>query len=456
MIEMICGGCGQRAPESSPFSCPNQGSDDIDHVLAHRDSADTHRIDDDPNPFVRFRSLFSYYDAGRRHGMSDAELVALARELDARIEAVDGTGFRETPVLSAPNLGAAPFEPFSVFVKDETHNVSGSHKARHLMGVALYLEVAERVGLRTRGSDLAISSCGNAALGAAVVARAADRSLRVFVPTWAEPRVVDRLIALGAVVEPCERTDAVVGDPCTLRMREAVRAGAIPFSCQGSDNGLAIEGGLSLGLELALQVARIPMEGSGVLDRLFVQVGGGALLSSTVQAFREARRLGLIETVPKIFAVQAIGAAPLARAYTRLIDHLGHEDPVSADAVLHGEPLASEVVDRTMSWAVAHRSQIMWPWDDPRSVAHGILDDETYDWAWIVRGLLESGGRPVTVSEEALVEANQLGRSATNIRACATGTSGLAGMITLARRHEIRPYENVAVLFTGIDRQEAP
>ena len=31
-----------------------------------------------------------------------------------------------------------------VRVKDETGNVSGSHKARHLMGILIYLEVLER------------------------------------------------------------------------------------------------------------------------------------------------------------------------------------------------------------------------------------------------------------------------------------------------------------------------
>ena len=34
-----------------------------------------------------------------------------------------------------------------------------------------------------------ISSCGNAAIGAAVVARAARRRLRVFIPTWADETI---------------------------------------------------------------------------------------------------------------------------------------------------------------------------------------------------------------------------------------------------------------------------
>ena len=61
-----------------------------------------------------------------------------------------------------------------MWVKDETGNVSGSHKGRHLMGVLIQLAVIERLGLARPGRrrDLAIASCGNAALAAAVVAGA--------------------------------------------------------------------------------------------------------------------------------------------------------------------------------------------------------------------------------------------------------------------------------------------
>ena len=85
-------------------------------------------------------------------------------------------------------------------MKDETGNVSGSHKARHLMGIMSTSRSLERAGLVTREHRraLAIASCGNAALAAAVVARAAGRPLDVFVPPDAHPGVLDRLVALGA------------------------------------------------------------------------------------------------------------------------------------------------------------------------------------------------------------------------------------------------------------------
>jgi len=41
------------------------------------------------------------------------------------------------------------------------------------------------------------------------------------------------------------------GDPCFLAFRRAVAAGALPFGVQGTENGLAIEGGRTLGFEMA-------------------------------------------------------------------------------------------------------------------------------------------------------------------------------------------------------------
>jgi hypothetical protein len=88
-----------------------------------------------------------------------------------------------------------------MWVKDETHNVAGSHKARHLMGLLLYLAVVEggpgSAAAPGAQAPLAIASCGNAALGAAVLARAASRALQVYVPPDAEHAVLDRLAALA-------------------------------------------------------------------------------------------------------------------------------------------------------------------------------------------------------------------------------------------------------------------
>jgi threonine synthase len=466
---LVCAGCGTRVPpeDPSPFRCPAaRDGDDTDHVLQRVPSPGVTGFPsgDDPNPFVRYRELFHSYQVGRARGLSDEEYVSIVRTLDDRVAAVDGRGFHVTPFVEEPALSRrAGFEsPGGIRVKDETGGVAGSHKGRHLMGLLLWFEVTERVGLVPGGgSRLAIASCGNAALAAAVLARAAERPLEVFVPTWADRTIVKRLEELGADVTECPRDEGVAGDPAYHRLRRAVESGAIPFTCQGVDNGLTIEGGLTIGYEIADALRR----SGGELDRIVVQVGGGALASGLIQGLQEAEASGVIDGMPSIDTVQTEGAAPLARAYglvvRRVIDRLEAETGKTPESArpedvavfvrqLGGEPsFAAE-----LSEVARHRSAFMWPWEqEPRSVADGIIDDETYDWLAVVRGMLATGGLPYVASEELLREANELAHGSTDIDADHTGTAGLAGLLAARRGGAGRSTDREAVLFTGARRR---
>ena len=427
---LVCAGCGWAAPPPEelryPFRCPRAGRGDTDHVVTRK--LDSFRVEflrgDDPNPFIRHRELLHSWHLARRRGQSDEAYIELVRELDAAIARVDGHGFRTTPFGPAKALGE--HLGLDVWVKDETGNVSGSHKARHLMGIMLYLQVIER----REKPPLAIASCGNAALAAAVIARAAGRALRVFVPTDASPAVLERLQALGAEIATCPRQPEVRGDPCVQRFHEAVAADALPFCCQGNENGLTIEGGETLAYEMISQL------GTTSLDHVVIQVGGGALASAVIQAFRLAHRAGWVTQLPRFHTVQTQGAAPLKRAWDLVQEQLRTVGELDA-----------------LERARQHRSEFMWPWEEtPRSVAHGILDDETYDWLAIVKGMLASKGVPVVVDEDTLKEANALAHQTTGIAVDHTGSAGLAGLLQLRRNGAIKAGERVAVIFSGVQR----
>jgi threonine synthase len=462
---MVCAGCGAvlAGDDPHPFRCPNAArGDDVDHVVARVLDAVgrswTELIDDDANPFVRYRRLFHSWHLAVRGGMADEDYVDLVRTLDKEVAGVDGTGFEVTPLERADVLSARlAFDAGGgVWVKDETGNVSGSHKARHMMGLLIHLAVVERLGLHRSGDhhDLAIASCGNAALAAAVIARAGGRPLQVFVPTWGDAGVIARLGELGAIVNVIPRKEGAAGDPTYLAMQDAIGDGALPFTCQGNENGLVIEGGMTLAYELASQLA----EQGVMLDRLVVQVGGGALASAVIQGLREAVDLGAIKRLPRIHTVQTQGGYPLKRAYDRLagrvsealrIPEASEQDRANAIA----ERFHSPAVQGELRYAASHRSEFMWPWEQqPKSIAHGILDDETYDWLAVVNGLLETGGFPITADEQALMQANDLARSATGIDVDHTGSSGLAGLAALRAEGMVRGDEKAAVLFTGVRR----
>lgn len=440
-VRFVCSGCGAEVDpgEALPFRCPAaEDGDNIDHVLVRRlDGVDAgFPAPADPtgnNPFVRYRRMLIAYHLARSGGLSDDDFTALVADLDEAVRRVDGTGFRATPFRPAPGLPAPAAS--EIWVKDETANVAGSHKARHLMGVMLYLAVLERAGLPLgrglRDRRLAIASCGNAALAAAVVAHAADWPIDVFIPPDAEPAVIRRLKDLGAECHVCHRTGESAGDPCYLAFRQAVAAGSLPFGVQGNEVGLAIEGGQTLGWEMAEALA----QAGAALDLVVVQVGGGALASACFRGLAEAHAAGVIGRLPRIYTVQTTGAYPLKQAFVRF---MGERDAGDlAGSLIH---------------AARNRNDYMKPWPtEPKSVAHGILDDETYDWLALVEAMAATGGDALVVGEDRLEEANRVAREAMGIRVSHTGSAGLAGLMDLIAGGAFEG-ANAAVLFTGADR----
>ncbi len=477
-----CAGCGlEVAPEvGPPFRCPAapppasasapapaaNPRDDIDHLLAIALDLKDDRfpVAGDDQPFLRYRRLQHSWRLARRRGVSDAEYVDRVSDLDHRVARVWGHGMRPARWHT---LASPPGAARRRFALDETGAVAGSHKARHLFGIAIYLELAADLGLSAPSSasppPLAIASCGNAALAAAVVARALDRALDVYVPPWAEPGLLGELRQLGARVVLCPREpDAPPGDPCERAFAAAVAGGAVPFACQGPHAGLTIDGGKTLGFELAARLTS-----SAAHDapwRLAIQVGGGALASAVMQGLAIARQLGALAHLPRLHLVQTSGGHPLERAWRRVAGHAldllraepaprspnnrDHRDNSAktddvgrinrrARALAHQlaahtaiDAVAAEAaIAAAMNHARRHRGQYMWPWQPaPTSVASGILDDETYDWAALVGATLGTGGWPIVVPDATIVAATEDVVAELGIAASATGAAGVAGL----------------------------
>ena len=239
----VCHGCGATVDSARelPFACPNAGgdNDDIDHILVAADGGGGGIDKAQTDPFLRYRALLSPYHVCRSAGLMDDAWSEIVGALEDRLTAIDERAFRVTPMEPQPALANALGMNGSLWVKDETGNVAGSHKGRHLMGVMLYLRILEAgklpaaSGLRAR--PLAIASCGNAALAAAVIARTAEWPLDVYIPRDANPTVVKRLEALGAAITVCERRSGETADPCVRSFRQAVSR---PFE---SSSRVAIE-----------------------------------------------------------------------------------------------------------------------------------------------------------------------------------------------------------------------
>jgi threonine synthase len=397
IIGLRCPVCGTTVDVATPLAwkCPRATTHDPHHVLHLLEAGGAPDLLASDNPFVRFGPRLAWWQFARANGMTAAACEALTYEVAG--------DFAVTPLVHSPHL--SDLVGGAVWAKVETGNVGGSHKARHLVSILLHLRAAELLGLLPVRPSLAIASCGNAAIAAATLAASAHWPIEVFVPTWMNDAVGDTLAQLGARVTTCERPAVgPAGDPTLRRFREAVNAGAIPFSVQGPENAYCLDGGRTIGWELAEQLHDDHVAPAAI----YAQVGGGAFAACLSQ--------GLDHGVPLV-AVQAEGAAPLHAALQR------------ANATEHPE----------RKWA-----DIMRPWPNPHSMADGILDDETYDWIAVRDAITSSGGRSLVVPESAIERAFEASVAA-GFDVSATGAAGLAGALTEAA-HGVGPSPLVVVM----------
>lgn len=422
IVRFRCHGCGTMVDPAItlPFRCPQTRKkvDDIDHVLSIVGPNILFTAEDEPNPFVRYRKLLSVYQLSRVIGLSDTAWIEIAENLNESVKKLCDRTLSVTPMVEASNLAAALSFKDIIWVKNETVGVGGSHKARHLALVILYLKVLEITNSALWETiyppRLAIASCGNAAIAACLLARAVDWPLDVFVPDKIEPPIFKILKEFGANVILCPLTPDDPSDPCVRRLRAAVHRGSIPFTVQGSENGLAIEGAVTLAFEMAEVFQR-----NNLWPRtIFIQSGGGALTSALAQGF--LRVSGSVSfQMPRIVAVQADSCAPLVRAWKRL----------GNASVYH---------------AALNRSAFMWPWKAASaSVAGGLLDVESYDWCVILDFMQRFHGFPISVTENLLVEAHQMATNFTDISPSATGAAGLAGAMLVPE------HGPTAIIFSG-------
>ena len=421
---LTCSVCGSHVDIATPLSwkCPNASETDRKHILRFEVPLEAFRPTDDVNPFLAYRSYLAVDAFGAAVGLSDAMRESIIRELDDAVKAIDGVGFTRTPMLRADALSDALgfTTDGGIWIKDETHNVGGSHKARHLFTELVHLVMAERAGVAPWKSEaerpiLAIASCGNAAIAASTLAAAVKWPIAVHVPTGASLSVIAKLQTLNADIRVCPRLASdPAGDPCVFRFREAVARGAIPFGVQGTENAWCLDGGRTLGWELLKEIGHR-------VDRVFIQVGGGAFASCVASSMHN------VGTHPKLHAVQTEGCAPLARAWNHALASGGTRDAGKR-------------------WA-----ECMWAWEsEPHSLADGILDDETYDWIGILDGMSDTDGSPIVASEDNVVRAHRMASEFTNISVSPTGSAGLSGVLQI--RNDVADDERIVVVFSGVAR----
>lgn len=166
------------------------------------------------------------------------------------------------------------------------------------------------------------------------------------------------------------------------------------------------EGAKTYGFEIVEQLGwRYPRH-------VVAPVAGGTLLPRILRGFRELREVGLADgDIPRMYAAQAAGCAPVVRA---LEAGLEHPDPVKPDTIA-------------------------------KSIAIG----NPADGYQVLQGIRATGGGGAAVSDPQIVDAIRLLAETEGIFTEPAGGTTLAGAIELVRRGVIPRDESVVVCVTG-------
>jgi threonine synthase len=194
-----------------------------------------------------------------------------------------------------------------LYIKEEGANPTGTFKAR---GLGLAVTMAKHYGLQ----HLAVPSAGNAAGALAAYAAAADISAHIFMPqdvpfaNYVEGIVYGADVTMvDGLISDCAR---MLGENIKAQRDANIPANQVWFDISTLKEPFRVEGKKTMGYELVEQL------GWTYPDAVFYPTGGGVGLIGMWKAFDEMEQLGWVSgRRPKMYALQASGCAPIAKAY---------------------------------------------------------------------------------------------------------------------------------------------
>jgi threonine synthase len=284
-----------------------------------------------------------------------------------------------------------------LWIKDESRNPTASFKDR---ASAIIIARAREIG-----ADIVVTaSTGNAGAALAGMAAAIGQKAVIFAPRNAPPAKIAQLLIYGATVY---LVDGSYDDAFDLTIQASNEFG---WYCRNTGyNPFTAEGKKTAALEIWEWMANLQPKLRTPLN-VFVSVGDGNIISGLHKGFIDLNKLGWMESMPRIFGVQAEGSAAIANAY-----HTGTEKIVPVVA---------------------------------NTLADSISVDLPRDGVRAIRAARDTGGGYITVTdEEILLAIAELGK--VGIFAEPAGAASYAGLIKAVIARLINPDDPVLVINTG-------
>jgi len=285
----------------------------------------------------------------------------------------------------------------SLFLKLEGSNPTGSFKDR---GMTVAISFGKLIGVK----KAVCASTGNTAASMSAYARRSGMEPFVVIP---KGRVaggkVSQLALYGArVLEVKGSFDDAIEKVLSIIEKDG------SSYLLNSVNPWRIEGQKTVAFEI--------FEEYGVPDWIAVPVGNGGNIYSIWKGMKELKMLGMIEKLPRLLAIQAEGASPIA------------------DAIESGE--FREV-------------------EEPRTLASAISIGRPVHWERAISAVRESGGSSVKVSDAEILNSQVLLARKEGVGVESASAAALAGLIKAVENKIVERGETAVLIGTGSALKEA-
>lgn len=199
---------------------------------------------------------------------------------------------------------------------------TGSFKDR---GTSVLVSALVEMGIKRVVED----SSGNAGASLAAYCARAGIEAQIYVPAHASPEKLAQIEAYGAKLIP-------ISGPRDRAAQEAQKAAQRDYYASHYWNPLPLEGIKTEAYETCENLGwRAP-------EKVVVPVGQGTHLLALYRGFRDLLKAKLIEKIPRLYGVQAIGCAPLYEAFHR---HASTQPrPTVAEGISIREPIRGREV----------------------------------------------------------------------------------------------------------------
>ncbi len=296
----------------------------------------------------------------------------------------------KTPLYKIDTLENEALES-ALFLKDDSQNPTFSFKDRASYIVSAY---AKEHDLQT----IVTASTGNAGSSLAGICASQHQKAIILVPESAPLAKLTQIIMYGAQIVPVRGT---YDDAFDLSVKATETYGW--YNRNTAFNPLTIEGKKTVSFELFDQLSgQIP-------DRIFVPVGDGVIISGVYKGFEDLLKLGIIDKMPVIVAVQSEGSDNLVR-------NLNNDD-----FEIHPSHTLADSISV----------------DIPRNF-------------FMARGFLKKyNGEPLTVSDEQILKASSVLAKNTGIFSEPAAATAFAGFLDYKKQGKLPAGSKNVVLLTG-------